>query len=104
MVSAAPSQPEQVFFHDPALDRAMALIMTLAADLHVTKDRLRALEVLLTARGVLEEGALDHYAPTAEERTRLAAERQAMVAELMRCVRGEQVSRGAPPDLHERFG
>ena len=97
-------QPEQVFFRDPALDRAVAMIMTLAAELHVTKDRLRSMEVLLVERGVLEADALDHYVPSAAEKSHLAAERKAMVAELMRCVRGEQVSKGAPADLLQRFG
>jgi hypothetical protein len=97
-------EPEQVFFRDPALDRAVALIMTLAAELHVTKDRLRSMEVLLVERGVLEEGALDHYVPSAGERLHLAAERKALVEELMRCVKGDQVSKGPPADLMQRFG
>ena len=98
------ANPEQTFFADPALDRLMAVVMTLAAELHVTKDRLRALEVLLERRGSLDADALDHYAPDAAEAERLAAERTAYVGELMRCVRGEQASKGAPPDLMQRFG
>ena len=38
---------EQTFFDDPALDIAVAMIMTLATELQVTRDRLRSLEVLL---------------------------------------------------------
>lgn len=111
-MDAAPEQanplpgpaPEQTFFTDPALDRAVAMIMTLAAELYVVKDRLRSLEVHLAQRNLLDEGALDHYVPDAEERESLAAERTAYVRELMRCVLGEQASKGAPADLLRRFG
>ncbi len=98
------AEPEQVFFRDPALDRAIAMILTLAAELHVTKDRLRSMEVLLVARGVLEAGALDHYVPSAEERVHLAADRKSLVEELMQCAKGDQRSKGPPADLMQRFG
>jgi hypothetical protein len=96
--------PEQTFFKDPALDRAMAMIMSLAAELYVARTRQRATEVLLVQKGVLSPNELDAYVPDADERVCVAAERDAYVAELMRCVRGEQVSKGAPPDLLHRFG
>ena len=99
-----PPAPEQVFFKDPALDRAFAVVMALAAELYVVKDRLRAMEVLLTQRHVLDDGALDAYRPDPDEAARLAGERNAYVASLMDCIRGEQASKGAPPDLLRRFG
>ena len=95
--------PEQTFFADPALDRAVAMVMTLAAELWVTKDRLRGLEAVLAERGILPAGALDGYEPQAAERSRADAERRAYVAELVRCARGEQASKGAPADLHQRY-
>jgi hypothetical protein len=100
----AGGEPEQVFIHDPALDRAVAMIMMLAAELYVVKDRLRAMEVILQERGALDEGALDHYEPSAAERDRMDAERKAYVGGLMQCVLGEQASKGAPADLLQRFG
>lgn len=96
--------PEQTFFRDPALDRAVALIMTLAAELYVVKDRQRALEIVLQQQGILHAGALDHYVPDEAERARLEAERKAYVDSLMQCVLGEQASKGAPTDLLQRFG
>jgi hypothetical protein len=102
-IGDAGAQPEQVFFSDPALDRAIAMIMTLAAELYVVKDRLRALEVMLQQRGLLDSGALDHYVPDAAEQASCEAERTAYVRELMRCVLGEQASKGAPDDLLQRF-
>ena len=97
------ADPEQTFFKDPALDRALAMIMALAAELAVTKDRLRALEVLLENAGTLKAGALDAYRPTPAEDAYLAAERNAMAQQLMEAAKGNQVSRGARADNEERF-
>ncbi len=97
------SAPEQTFFEDPALDRAVAMIMTLAAELAVTKDRLRAMEVLLERAGALPAGALDAYRPDAEEAKNLAAERDAFARQIVEAVKGTQASLGAPADVNERF-
>jgi hypothetical protein len=96
-------EPEQTFFADPAIDRAVAMIMTLAAELYVVKDRLRSLEVILERSNIIPEGALDHYVPESDEVKRGASERAAYVGELMRCALGEQRSKGAPSDLMQRF-
>lgn len=101
--ASPPSSPEQTFFKDPALDRAFAVIMTLAAELYVVKDRMRAMEALLVQRHSLDAGALDAYQPEPAEAAHRAAERTAFVASLMDCVLGEQASKGAPADLLQRF-
>jgi len=66
------ADPEQTFFEDPALDRALAMIMVLAAELAVTRDRLRSLEVLLQNAGTISAGALDSYRPEPAEEAALA--------------------------------
>lgn len=93
---------EQVFFADPAVDRLMGMVMTLAAEVWVLRDRLRALEVLAAA-GALKPGALDGYVPGETEAAAIARDREAFVRDLMSNVLGEQVSRGAPNDLMTRF-
>ena len=65
-------RPEQIFFNDEALDRAVGMIMTLSAELFVTRDRLTVLERVLTARGFLEFNELDDYQP--DKATRLLEE------------------------------
>jgi len=95
--------PEQTFFADPAIDRVLGVAMTLAAEVWVLRDRVRALEALLTARGQLEPGALDGYVPTADEEAATAKDREAFVAALMENLLGRQVSKGAPPDLFEKL-
>jgi hypothetical protein len=93
--------PEQTFFADPAIDRVLGVAMTLAAEVWVLRDRLRALEALLTASGQLAPGALDAYAPSAEETAAIAQDRDSFVTALMENLLGRQVSKGAPPDLAE---
>lgn len=88
------ARPEQVFFADPALDRAMGVIMALAAELYVTRDRLRCLERVLEAQGLLEPGQLDAWQPSEAERAAILADRDAFVAHLMGHMTGLQVSKG----------
>ena len=99
----AGTDPEQTFFKDPALDRAVAMIMALAAELAVTEDRLRSLEVLLEKSGAISAGALDAYSPEPAEAAALAVERNAMVQQLMEAAKGNQVSRSARADNEKRF-
>lgn len=96
-------QPEQTFFDDPALDVAVAMIMTLATELHVTRDRLRALEVLLERKGILDVDALDNYEPDEDEAGRVALDREAFVRSLLSVIKQRQVSKGAPDNVVDRF-
>lgn len=98
-----PHKPEQTFFADPAIDRVLAMVMTLAAELHVTRDRIATLECLLEEKGLIEPDALDAFQPTPEQMARLDAERQAFVAELMQQTLGLEVSLGAPEDGVDKF-
>jgi hypothetical protein len=87
-------RPEQTFFDDPALDRVFTVVMALATELWVTKDRVAALEAALASAGSVDPAALDAE-PSPEERAARAAERDAFVQHLMEGLLGEQVSKGA---------
>jgi hypothetical protein len=84
--------PEQTFFEDPALDRAFGVVMALAQEVWVLKDRVAALEAQLAERGALDLKKLAEE-PAGDER---AAEREAFVANLMQQLLGEQQSKGLP--------
>ncbi len=77
------STKEQTFFNDPALDKMMGMVMALAAEVYILRDRNRALEEMLEQTGVLPTGALDNYQPDDERRQQLAAERDAFIARIM---------------------
>ncbi len=87
-------RPEQVFFEDPAVDRTMAIVMALATEVYVLRDRVFAMERQLAAKGALDIAALDAE-PTGEERLALAADREAFVTHIMHSAIGLQFSKGA---------
>jgi hypothetical protein len=83
--------PEQTFFPDPALDRAFGVVMALAQEVWVLRDRVAGMEAQLAERGMLDIAKLN-----AEPRTGEAnAERDAFVAHLLQNLLGEQQSTGA---------
>ena len=49
---------EQTFFEDPALDRAFGVVMALATEVYVLRNRQQALERLLEEAGILDRTAL----------------------------------------------
>ena len=82
--------PEQTFFPDPALDRAFGVVMALAQEVWVLRDRLAALEAQLAERGVLDVAKLNEE-PARDEH---AAQREAFVAHLMQNLLGQQQAKG----------
>lgn len=87
-------RPEQVFFDDPAVDRMMGVVMALAGEVYVLRDRVRCLEAVLTGQGVLGPGALDAFESTQEQARADAQDRDAFVAHLMDNLLGRQSARG----------
>ena len=82
--------PEQTFFPDPALDRAFGVVMALAQEVWVLRDRMAAMEAQLAGRGVLQIEKLNEE-PAQDLR---AAEREAFVAHLMQSLLGVQQAKG----------
>ncbi len=90
----ANARPEQVFFEDPAIDRAFGVVMALATEVYVLRDRLAAMERLLDGKGVLARAELDRE-PAPDEVQAGEADRAAFVAGLMEPLLGRQASKGA---------
>lgn len=85
---------EQTFFDDPALDRAFGVVMALATEVYVLRNRMRALERVLDKKGVLEGSDLDAE-PSDAERLAEAEDRAAFVEGLMINLLGKQQAKGA---------
>lgn len=88
--------PEQVFFADPALDRAFGTVMALATEVYVLRDRLQAVEAALAKRGALDLAALAAE-PSAEESAARAADRAAFVAHIMEPLLGLTAAKPLDP-------
>ena len=92
--NADDARPEQSFFADDALDRAFGVVMALATEVYVLRDRMRAIERELDAKGVVLTADLERE-PSPEEVAADEADRRAFTAGLMESLMGRQVSRGA---------
>lgn len=74
------------YFHDRDTGKLFDLVLQLGTELHVTDQRLHAMEALLVRHGVLGAGALDTLRPTEDEQRLLDTRREAAVARLMRII------------------
>lgn len=98
-----PLRAEQTFFEDASTDRLMAMVMTLAAELHVTRDRLITLEMLLERGQPVTREALDTFTPDPAQKEALDTARQQFTDALMACTLGVEASLGAPQDGVGKF-
>jgi hypothetical protein len=71
------------FLNPGSIDRIMHVVMALAAELHVTRDRLLTLELLLQESGALDRAKIDNFVPTAEAIALFAAQRDQFVAAIL---------------------
>jgi hypothetical protein len=77
------------FFDDPAVERVLNITMAVATELAVARERLDTIERLLAAKGLLQQGEIEAFVPTAAQ----AQERQLWharyAARIMRIVQQE---------------
>jgi hypothetical protein len=73
----------QDFFADPALDRLVAVTLSLAAELQVLRDRQRALEGVLRARGLDLAAEIEAWEPDPAEQAGIDAERDVFVRQVL---------------------
>jgi hypothetical protein len=92
-----------VFFHDPQVDNVMGIVMALAGEVSVLRERLDTIERLVQQKGLLTCVEIETYRPdenVAEERERWRA---AYIARVLRVVREELESteQGETADSYE---
>jgi hypothetical protein len=88
--------PDLTFFRDPTVDRVLGVVLELAAEVYVLRDRLHAVERLLQRSGTLDLAELEGYEPTEAERAQRLAERDALIARILAPMHAEFDS-PAPP-------
>jgi hypothetical protein len=88
--------PDLTFFRDPAVDRVLGVVMELAAEVYVLRDRIHTLEQVLERNGVLRLADVESFEPSAAEREKRLAERDALVARILAPMTAEADS-PAPP-------
>ena len=74
------------YFHDPATDKLMAIVVSLVGELAVTRDRLDALERLLESQSAISREALDALSLDAGAIDERDQSRQDYIRRVMRVV------------------
>jgi hypothetical protein len=88
--------PDLTFFPDPHVDRVLGVVLELAAEVYVLRDRLQTLERVLEQSATLTEAELDQYQPSETERAERLAARDALIARILAPMTAEADS-PAPP-------
>ncbi|MCG8442646.1 MAG: hypothetical protein MI723_12645 [Caulobacterales bacterium] len=77
------------FFADQDVERLMNIVMALAGELAVTRERLDTLERVLAKSGALQDGAVETFAPTKEEAEARGRWTQEFIARILRVLQQE---------------
>lgn len=68
---------------DEMLDRMMNVIMGLAEELYVTRDRLKVMERVLESRGALGRDELNNWKPDQNQQDEILSERDAFIQAIL---------------------
>lgn len=74
---------------DAEIARWSPVVLALARELWVIRDRVRAMEQLLAIQGTLAAGAIDRYQPTDEQQAQLDHDCDEFVSRLIAEMRGK---------------
>jgi hypothetical protein len=72
------------FFQDPATDKVLTMVVTLASEVWALRERLAAMESLSVGRGTLRAGEVDEFEFAPADEQRLAADRKEFIENLFR--------------------
>lgn len=83
------------YFSDPAVDKLLAMTISLMEELSVTRDRLDTVERLLERKRLLPRTAIERFSPAPAVERERATRRAAFVDRVMRIVQAELQEMGA---------
>ena len=86
------TEPEQLFFESESTDRLSQMLLVMASELHVLRDRVRCLEFLLAKTHAIDIHELDHFEPSAEQARVLQNDRETFVTHLFEVLDGHAKS------------
>ena len=107
LVNAAASGKRPYFFDNPDIDRLIAIMLAMAGELAVARERLDTVERLLARRGTLSRADLDQFQPDAAEAEERGRWHLEYLARIFRVLQQEQelLQRGpAEPSSEEVSG
>lgn len=74
------------FFKDPDVERVLSIAMALAMELSVTRQRVDALERVLTAKGQLDPDEVDAFVPTPQAEAQRARWQRQYLSRVLRII------------------
>lgn len=74
---------DEGFLTPGSIDRVMHVVMALAGELYVTRDRLLTLELLLEQSGALDRAQIERFAPSAATAALFATQRDQFIATIL---------------------
>ncbi len=77
------------FFDEPGMDQLLSMVLELAAELWVVRERVFLLEAVLTQQGVAAADAIESYVPTDAEKAVLVKMRAEATANIFRTLNRE---------------
>jgi hypothetical protein len=83
---AKPKGKRPAYFDDPAIDRLLSMVMALAAEVSVNRERLDTIERLLDQKGVVARADIEAYAPDRDAGYERGLATRAYVARILRGV------------------
>lgn len=78
------------YFADPAVDKLISIILSLAGEVAVMHDRHDTLERVMAARGLVSREDIEHFSLTAEVAAARDKWREEFLAEVLRVVRQDR--------------
>jgi len=79
--------PDPVYLEDPVLDATVRMLVELAAQVWVERERRITLETLLETRGLLPREAIESFKPDAVQAAALKAERARFIEDVFKELR-----------------
>ena len=68
---------------DPILDKMFQVVIRLASELYITKDRLTTLETIIEEKGLLDISEIETYSRNAENNEKINEQRDEFIANLL---------------------
>lgn len=68
---------------DPILDKMFQVVIRLAGELYVTKDRLTTLETIIEEKGLLDLSEIETYSKNAENNEKINEQRDEFIANIL---------------------
>jgi hypothetical protein len=85
------------FFADPATDKVLNMVVTLAAEVWALRERLAAMEAISVRQGALSATEIDDFEFPADQEVRLAADRKEFIESLFRVLQEQAQTKSAKP-------